>query len=124
MRLHLILVDSIENCVQKKRKIALSRILLTCIQLRLLQFLQVIWSIPTNFAVFKKPLDKFLYKFGNPEINCHKNYTLQVSGTLNRGRLLNRASKKLVILIQNLAEKLVISNFDITNFSARFCIYE
>ena len=86
MRLHLILVDSIENCIQKKRGIVLDRIFLTCIQLRLLQFLQVIWSIPTNFALFKKPLDKFLYKFDNPEINCQKNYTLQVSGTLNTGK--------------------------------------
>ena len=25
----------------------------------LLQFLHVIWSMPTNFAFFKKPLDKF-----------------------------------------------------------------
>ena len=45
------------------------RILLTCIQLLLLQFLHVIWSMPTNFAFFKKPLDKFFYKFDNPEIN-------------------------------------------------------
>ena len=36
-----------------------TRILLTFIQLLLLQFLLVIWSIPTNFALFKKPLDKF-----------------------------------------------------------------
>ena len=28
------------------------------------------WSTPTNFAFFKKPLDKFLYKFDNPEIIC------------------------------------------------------
>ena len=33
-------------------------ILLTCIQLLLLPFLHVIWSTPTNFAFFKKPLDK------------------------------------------------------------------
>ena len=29
--------------------------ILTCIQLLLIQFLQVIWSIPENFAFFKKP---------------------------------------------------------------------
>ena len=32
--------------------------------------LHVIWSMPTIFAFFKKPLDKFFYKFDNPEINC------------------------------------------------------
>ena len=30
----------------------------------------VIWSMLTNFTFFKKPLDKFVYKFDNPEINC------------------------------------------------------
>ena len=29
----------------------------------------IIWSMPTNFAFFKKPLDNFFYKFCNPEIN-------------------------------------------------------
>ena len=28
-----------------------------------------IWSMPTNFTSFKKPLAKFFYKFDNPEIN-------------------------------------------------------
>ena len=36
----------------------------------LIQFLEVIWSMPTNFAFFQKPLDKFFYKFDNPEISC------------------------------------------------------
>ena len=45
------------------------RILLTCIQLLLLQVLHVIWSMPTNFAFLKKLLDKFFYKFDSPEIN-------------------------------------------------------
>ena len=40
-----------------------------CIQLLLLQFLHVIWSMPTIFAFFQKPLDKFFYKLCNPEIN-------------------------------------------------------
>ena len=35
----------------------------------LLPFLHVIWSIPTIFAFFKKPLNKFFCKFDNPEIN-------------------------------------------------------
>ena len=35
----------------------------------LIQFLEVIWSMPTNFAFFQKPLDKFFYKFDNPEMN-------------------------------------------------------
>ena len=56
-----------ENCSGRSR---VRRILVTCIQLLLLQFLHVIWSMPTNFAFFKKPLDKFSYKFDNPEINC------------------------------------------------------
>ena len=46
--------NSIENCVQKKGNCSgrsrVRRILLTCIQLLLLQFLDVIWSMPTNFV--------------------------------------------------------------------------
>ena len=49
--------------------IASKKNLLTCIQLLLIQFLDVIWSMPKNFAFFQKPLHEFLYKFGNPEIN-------------------------------------------------------
>ena len=55
------------NCSERSR---VRRILLTCIQLLLLQFLDVIWSMSTNFAFFKKPLDKFFYKFENLKINC------------------------------------------------------
>ena len=54
------------DCSERSR---VRRILLTCIQLLLLKFLDVIWSMPTNFAFFKKPLDKFFYKFDNLEIN-------------------------------------------------------
>ena len=32
-------------------------------------FFDVIWSMPTNFAFFKKPLDNFFYKFDNSEIS-------------------------------------------------------
>ena len=35
----------------------------------LIQFLEVIWSMPKNFAFFQRLLDKFFYKFDNPEIN-------------------------------------------------------
>ena len=35
----------------------------------LLQFLHVIWSMPTISAFFKKPLNNFFYKFDNLEIN-------------------------------------------------------
>ena len=45
------------------------RILLTCIRLLLIQFLDVVLSKPKNFAFFQKPLDNFFYKFDNPEIN-------------------------------------------------------
>ena len=54
------------NCSERSR---IRRILLTCIQLLLLQFLHIIWSTPTNFAFFKKLLDIYFYKFENPEIN-------------------------------------------------------
>ena len=37
-----------------------------------LQFLEVIWSVPKNFAFFQKLLDNFFYKFDNPEINCQE----------------------------------------------------
>ena len=35
----------------------------------LIQFLEVIWSMPKTFVFFQKPLDKFFYKFDNSEIN-------------------------------------------------------
>ena len=54
------------------------RILLTCIQLLLLQFLHVIWSMPTNFALFKKPLNKFFYQLDNLKINCQKIYPASI----------------------------------------------
>ena len=60
----------LKTAYKKRGELRVRRILSTCIQLLLLQFLHVIWSTPTNFAFFKKPLDKFFYKFDNPEINC------------------------------------------------------
>ena len=53
------------------------RILLTCIQMLLIQFLEVIWSMPKNFAFFQKPLDKFFYKFDNSEIVVHVHMKLE-----------------------------------------------
>ena len=35
----------------------------------LIQFLEVIWSMPKNFAFFQKQLDKFFYKLDNSENN-------------------------------------------------------
>ena len=35
----------------------------------LIQFLEVIWSMPKHFAFSQKLLDKFFYKFDNPETN-------------------------------------------------------
>ena len=58
--------------------------LLTCIQLLLIQFLDVIWSMPKNFAFFQKPLDKFFYKFGNPEINCQEIFPASFKNIENR----------------------------------------
>ena len=67
-----------ENCSGRSR---VRRILVTCIQLLLLQFLHVIWSMPTIFAFFKKPLDKFFINFAIPRSIVYK-YTLQVLRTL------------------------------------------
>ena len=61
--------------------IASKKNLVTCIPLLLLQFLHVIWSMPTNFAFFKKPLDKFFYNLTIPRSIVYK-YTLQVLRTL------------------------------------------
>ena len=67
-----------ENCSGRSR---IRRILLTCIQLPLLQFLHVSWSMPTNFAFFKKPLDNFFFiNLTIPRFIFYK-YTLQVLGT-------------------------------------------
>ena len=68
------------NCSGRSRE---RRILLTRFQLLLLQFVYVIWSIPTNFALFQKPLDKFFYK-----LPC------KFQEHWKQGRLLNRASKR------------------------------
>ena len=55
------------NCYGRSQ---VRRILLTCIQLLLLQFLHVIWSMPTIFAFFKKPLDKFFCLLSSVRCIC------------------------------------------------------
>ena len=50
----------------------------------LIQFLDVIWSMPKNFAFFQKPLDKFFYKFDNPEINCQEIFPASFKNIENR----------------------------------------
>ena len=69
------------NCSGRSR---VRRILLTCIQLLLIQFLEVIWSMPKNFAFFQKPLDKFFYKFDNPEINRQEIFPASFKDIENR----------------------------------------
>ena len=69
------------NCSRRSR---VRRILLTCVQLLLIQFLDVIWSTPKNFAFFQKALDKFFYKFDNPEINHQKIFPASFNNIENR----------------------------------------
>ena len=71
----------------------------------LIQFLEVICSMPKNFAFFQKPLDKFFYKFDNPEINRQEIFPASFKNIENKGRRLNRDS-------------------NITNFPPRFCVYK
>ena len=59
-------------------------ILLTCIQLLLIQFLEVIWSMPKNFAFFQKRLDNFFYKFDNSEINRQEIFSASFKNIENR----------------------------------------
>ena len=69
------------NCSGRSR---VRRILLTCIQLLLIQFLEVIWPMPKNFAFFQKQLDKFFYKFDNPEINRQEIFPASFKDIENR----------------------------------------
>ena len=62
------------------------RILLTCIQL-LLQFLHVIWSMPTNFSLFKKPLDIIFFYTLAINVPC------KFQEHWKQGRLLNNVLK-------------------------------
>ena len=49
-------------------RLQVRRILLTCIQLLLLQSFHLIWSMPTNFEFLEKLLEKFFYKFDKPKM--------------------------------------------------------
>ena len=46
--------------------------------------LDVIWSMPKNFAFFQKPLDNFFYKFDNSEINRQEIFPASVKNIENR----------------------------------------
>ena len=50
----------------------------------LMQFLEVIWSMPKNFVFFQKPLDKFFYKFDNSEINRQEIFSASFKNIENR----------------------------------------
>ena len=71
------------NCSGRSRA---RRILLTCILLLLLQFLDVIWSMPTNFEFFKKPLDNIFFINSTISRSIVNEYSLQVSRTLKTGK--------------------------------------
>ena len=90
------------NCSGRSR---VRRILLTCIQMLLIQFLEVIWCMPKNFAFFQKPLDNFFYKFDNSEINRQEIFPASFKNIENREGFLNRAS-------------------NIANFPPRLCVYK
>ena len=66
------------NCSGRSR---VRRILVTCIQLLLLQFLHVIWSMPTIFAFLKNRSINFFINFAISRSIVYK-YTLQVLRTL------------------------------------------
>ena len=46
--------------------------------------LEIIWSMPKNFAFFQKPLDKFFHKFDNPEINRQEIFPASFKNIENR----------------------------------------
>ena len=78
------------NCSGRSR---VRRILLTCIQLLLLQFWHVIWSTPTKFAFFKKHCSiNFFINLTIPRSIVNK-YTLQASRTLKTGKTFKQGPK-------------------------------
>ena len=50
----------------------------------LIQFLEVIWSMPKNFAFFQKLLDKFFYRLDNPEVNRQEIFPASFKNIENR----------------------------------------
>ena len=55
-------------------------------------FLQVIWSMPKNFAFFQKPLDNFFINSTNSR-SIVKKYSLQVLRTLKTGKAFKQGLK-------------------------------
>ena len=91
-----------ENCSGRSR---VRSILLTCIQLLLLQFLHAIGYMPTNFALFRKPLNKVFLKTTQSRDQLSINIPCKFQEHWKQRRLLNRAS-------------------NITNCSLRFWVYK
>ena len=50
----------------------------------LIQFLEVICSMPKNFPFLQKPLDIFFHKFDNPEINRQEIFPASFKDIENR----------------------------------------
>ena len=69
------------NCSGRSR---VRRILLTYIQMLLIEFLEVICSMSKNFAFFQKLPDKFFYKFDNSEINRREIFPASFKNIENR----------------------------------------
>ena len=82
----------LKTAYKKRGRSRVRRILLTCIQMLLIQFLHVIWSMPTIFAFFKKPLDKFFINSTIPR-SIDKKYSLPVLRTLKTGKAFKQGLK-------------------------------
>ena len=59
----------------------------------LIQFLEVIWSMPRNFAFFQKPLYKFFFLNSTIPRSIVKKYSLKVSRTLKTGKAFKQGLK-------------------------------
>ena len=77
------------NCCGRSR---VRRILLTCIQLLLIQLLDIIWFVPKNFAHFQKPLDKFFLEIRQSRDQSSRNIPCKSQEHWKQWRLLNRAT--------------------------------
>ena len=100
------------NCSGRSR---VRKILLTCIQLLLLQFLHVIWSTPTNFAIFKKHLII-------PRLIVNK-YTLQVSRTLKTCKAFKQGLKYNQFFPQILCLHVSVRHYSLALFSSFICMH-
>ena len=96
------------------------RILLTCIQL-LLRFLHVIWSMPTNFSLFKKPLDKFfLYTCKSPD-QSSISVPCKFQEHWKQGRLLNNVLKYNQFFPSDFMFKIERPHYSLALFSSFKC---